>query len=106
MATLFRPQAWSVDLQPVRTEFAARGASWFRFLSGSYRGAKAQLKAVLAIEMPGELTERLALLDGMIAAQDERRRFEALATLGARAFGSVCRLEVAAVCQGDLASDR
>ncbi|GLS19466.1 hypothetical protein GCM10007874_24830 [Labrys miyagiensis] len=87
-ATLFRQQAWSADLQPVRAEFAARGASWFRFLSGSYRSAKTQLKAVLAIEMPGELTERLALLDGMVAAQDERRRFEALAPLGARAFGS------------------
>ncbi|CAM5764511.1 hypothetical protein LMIY3S_01172 [Labrys miyagiensis] len=87
-ASLFRSQAWNVDLQPVRAEFAAHGASWFRVFSGRYRSAKAQLKAVLAIEMPSELSERLALIDGMIAAQDERRRFEALAPLGARAFGS------------------
>jgi very-short-patch-repair endonuclease len=87
-SSLFRPEAWSVDLRSVRAEIAVRGASLFRIFSSAYRSAMAQLKAVLAIEMPPELSERLALLDGMIAAQEERRRFDAQAPLGSRAFGS------------------
>jgi very-short-patch-repair endonuclease len=88
VAELFQPAAWSIDLRPVRAEFAARGASLFRFFSSAYRSARAQFKAVLAIDMPRDLAECFSLLDGMIKAQDQRRLFEAQSRLGAQAFGS------------------
>lgn len=88
MASVYRAEAWTADLRPVREAFA-HGASFLRFFSGRYRSAKAQFKALLAIDMPGDLARRLQLLDGMIAAQDLRRRFEGQSRLGAQAFGAL-----------------
>ncbi|WP_245197247.1 DUF3320 domain-containing protein [Labrys sp. LIt4] len=89
MAQVYRAEAWMADLRPVREAFAAHGASFLRFFSGRYRSAKAQFKALLATEMPGDLVKRLQLLDGMISAQEIRRRFESQKDLGARAFGAL-----------------
>ena len=89
MARVYRAEAWTADLRPIREEFATRGASFLRLFSGRYRSAKAQFRALLAIEMPGDLAKRLQLLDGMISAQDIRRRFESQSGLGSRAFGAL-----------------
>lgn len=88
-APIWRAEAWTAELRPIREEFARSGASFLRFLSGRYRGAKAQFKALLAIEMPRDLVKRLQLLDGMIAAQEMRRRFEGQSAIGAQAFGAL-----------------
>lgn len=89
MAQLYRAEAWTADLRPVRQAFAVHGASFLRFFSGRYRGAKAEFKALLATEMPGDLVKRLQLLDDMISAQELRRHFEGQKDMGARAFGTL-----------------
>ncbi|MDQ0392207.1 hypothetical protein J3R73_001999 [Labrys monachus] len=93
MALVYRPQAWRFNMRMLRNEIAAHNASWTRFLKGPYREAMEQFRSLLAIDMPADRAKQISLLDGMISAQEARRRFEAQRHLGAEAFGTLWQEE-------------
>ena len=79
--------AWSVDVAQARLDLAAHGRSWFRWLSGAYRRAKATLRGLCVGSPPGPLDERLALLDRLIEGQKAVKTIERDDALGRYAFG-------------------
>ena len=81
------PGALDMDWQQVRLEVGARGKSLFRFLSGRYRSALAQLRAVIRLELPKGYDARLSLLDRMLALKAEKEAVRRRSPLGAQAFG-------------------
>lgn len=77
----------------VRLEIAARGRSWLRWLSGSYRNAVAQLRSVQRSELPKGLDDQLAILDGLLRHQRLKRAVGKAGFLGRDAFGYAWRNE-------------
>ena len=82
------PGAWDTDLSVHRPALAAWGGSWFGWLFGSYRAAKAALAGVSKGELPQSLADRLALVDDLTLHQQARARVERQDDLGRAAFGT------------------
>lgn len=82
--------AWSTDVAPARVALAAHGRSWLRWLQGDYRRAQALLRGILKGPPPKALDERIALLDALLAARQNREHVESThaAELGAAVFGT------------------
>lgn len=83
--------AWDTELAATRRNLAAHGRSWVRILNRGYREAQATLRGILVDQPPKPLNDRLALVDGMIAAQKARREInsDGSRTLGRKAFGAL-----------------
>jgi very-short-patch-repair endonuclease len=84
----FTPAAWTLNMAAVRHVIATKGDGLFRHFSTVWRRAQAQLKGALIVPLPRDSKRRLSLLDGLIAAQDAWRRFEAARPIGQQAFGA------------------
>lgn len=81
--------AWMSDWLPQRLVVAAHGERLLRFLHGPYRQAISQLRSVLRGPLPKPHTERLALLDDLIAARKARQVLESIEATARAAFGAV-----------------
>ena len=79
--------ALKLQWEQVRLDIAARGRSWFRWLSGRYRNAVATLRSVQRVELPKGLADRLRTLDGLIEYQGLDRSVSKRAHLGREVFG-------------------
>jgi very-short-patch-repair endonuclease len=81
--------AWDTDVVAARRALAAHGRSWFRLCYKTYRQAQATLTSIVAVQAPGSLRERLALLDCLILGQQSREYLESTSAgdLGRDAFG-------------------
>jgi very-short-patch-repair endonuclease len=80
-------------VQAARLHIKQFGGSIFRLLSSLYRQAMRTLRSVLKAEPPKALTDRLAILDALIAAQNAWRTIQNMSDLGRRAFGTLWRGE-------------
>ena len=69
------PEAWDEDVLEIRQALASRGEKWWRFLSGTWRGAKAKLAGLCRTDLPKGPLDRLRLVDGIMEAQRLRQRF-------------------------------
>ncbi len=79
--------AWSFEAAEARRDLAAYGRSWFRFLNGRYRRAKASLCGLLQGSLPKSLVERLGILDALIEARSAWAVLVSRDELGRQAFG-------------------
>ena len=71
--SLLIPEAWEADVLDIRQALAAYGGKWWRFLSGSWRGAKARLRGLCQTDPPKGAADSLKLVDGMLEARRLRR---------------------------------
>ena len=85
--------AWSANVAETRRDLAAYGGSFFSFLNGKFRRAKAEFKGLLAGAGPKKHEEQLEVLDTLIKAKKHIEEIRATDTLGANAFGSYWRGE-------------
>ena len=72
-ASLLIPEAWDADVLDIRQALAAYGGKWWRFLSGSWRGAKARLRGLCRTDPPKGAADTLKLVDGILEARRLRR---------------------------------
>lgn len=88
--------ALDMDLSDARQILAAQGSSIFRFLSGDWRKARAQVKSILKIpETP--LARQLTLLDALAKGQKARTFIKNNEDIGRAAFGVDWRGERSAI---------
>lgn len=83
---------WQTDVAETRKTLGAYGRSWWRFMNGRCRRAKATLRGILRSAPPAGLDDQLLLLDRLSAAQEARRQITSASApggLGAQAFGSL-----------------
>ena len=92
--------AWGIDWTPQRMRIASKGRSLFRWLSGGYREAVAQLRSVVPV-LPRDYAARIALLDDLIAGHRAQAALRDASVAAASAFGKVWR---GADTQWDLAA--
>lgn len=90
---LISDAAWDTDVANTRRDLAAHGRSFFRYLNGAYRRAKAEFRGLLKQQPPSTLDEWLNVLDLLIKAQKARKELERLSETGTAAFGSAWRGE-------------
>lgn len=69
------PEAWDADVLATRQALAAYGEKWWRFASGAWRKATADLRGLCRSEPPRAAEGRLALVDGILESQRLRRGF-------------------------------
>ena len=69
------PEAWDSDVLEIRQALAAYGGKWWRFLSGTWRGAKASLGGLCRTDPPKGALDTLRLVDGIMEAQRLRQSF-------------------------------
>lgn len=81
------PEAWSQDILDIRKNLIAYGGKWYKFLIGGYRSANQQLASFLKIGLPGELSERLKIVDSISESRRIENELAAMETLGASLFG-------------------
>ena len=81
------PSALTMDWQEARLAIGAKGRSFFRFMSGRYRNAMANLKGVARDNVPRTYKERLALLDRLIHYHTELDAIVRRRDLGQQALG-------------------
>lgn len=86
-ASVFRPSAWSKDLEDARGELASRSGSWLRFLSGAWRAANRAVRSQLTNpKLPAD--QMLASLDQLLDGQAALQRVQESDVQGQEAFGS------------------
>ncbi len=81
--------AWDANWQAARLAVAAHGDNWLRWLNKDHRAAVAQLKGVAKGPLVKTKTQRLAILDDLIAAQKCASRLEEVEPQAKTAFGNV-----------------
>ncbi|MGA1235726.1 MAG: DUF3320 domain-containing protein [Limisphaerales bacterium] len=86
-------QTWEQDFSEVRSHIAAHGQSLFRFFNGKYRNALAQLRGCLKQELPASHTDRVALVDKIVAGQRTLKSLRSRRELGQSAWGTAWRDE-------------
>lgn len=79
--------AWDTDLTECRQQLAMHGKSILRFLKPSYRQSVALLKSFLTVPLPKAHSERLELIDSLIATQKLEKFLEEQYEIGANTFG-------------------
>ena len=85
--------AFTLEWAAVRMALVAKGTSWFRWLSGSYRRAAAQLKSVLGESPPASARDRLQLVDRLMEYRAYCRDIAARRELGRMVFGTAWQEE-------------
>lgn len=78
--------AWTLDLDQARSVLAARGGSFFRFLSKEWRAAN-RLVGSVSTAPSQPLPVVLGLLDTLARGQEAKRQIETEDALGRSAFG-------------------
>ncbi|ARA93107.1 hypothetical protein AWN76_007990 [Rhodothermaceae bacterium RA] len=81
------PDAWTQEVLPIRTQLAAHGQKWWRFLIGEYRRARNQLAGLCRTKLPDGHEERLALVDAIMEVQRLRKQLEEAESTGTVLFG-------------------
>lgn len=81
-------QGWQADLLTARQAYVTKGDKWWRFASGDYRRAKAQLQGLMKAELPETPVDCLALIDDILQVQTQTQTFQQHAALGERLFGA------------------
>ncbi len=81
------PQAWTVELMPIRAAYEASAGSWLRFLSGDYRRASKTLRAYLAPASPSDPIGQRDLVRDLVEAQGLRAKVDAEAAMAEALFG-------------------
>ena len=85
--------ALELQWDQVRLEIAARGNSWLRWLSGSYRNAVNYLRSVQRSQLPTGIDDRLAILDGLLEFQRLKRTVRTSRFQGREFYGRAWRDE-------------
>ena len=80
--------AWTQDLLPVRQVLLSHGSKWWRFISGTYKQAKARLQALARQALPSLVSEMLAMVDAVLAYQQHDKVYAQHETLGQALFGA------------------
>jgi very-short-patch-repair endonuclease/DNA polymerase III delta prime subunit len=81
-------QAWEKDLLSVRQALLNHGSKWWRFLSSEFRAAKGQLQALAKTELPKAVPEMLAMVDAVLAYQQQQKVFDQHQSLGQALLGA------------------
>jgi len=87
-SSVFIDAAWKTDLLKVRQAFITVGGKWWRFLSGVYRKAKAELLGLCRSELPGDNTACLKAIDSVLEVQSNLELFETHQGMGKSLFGN------------------
>ena len=69
------PEAWEADVLGIRQALAAYGGKWWRFASGSWRGAMVSLRGLCQSDPPKGSADCLSLVDGVLEAGRLQRSF-------------------------------
>lgn len=83
----FLSDAWQRDLLGIRRSYVNFGAKWWRFLSGEFRRAKAELQGLCRQRLPKDFGSIMEMLDSVIESQKQREQFDRLSGLGKSLFG-------------------
>ncbi|MDR7100636.1 very-short-patch-repair endonuclease [Lysobacter niabensis] len=83
--------AWDSDWLPQRQTIAAHGRGWLRWLNGPYRQALGQLRGIAKGDIPKAYSDRLGLLDDLIAGHKAQQVLATASPTARAAFGSVWR---------------
>jgi hypothetical protein len=86
---LFHPVAIRADVRALRTKLAKGLTSWFARLGGDYRAASAELATYVTASLPKLAAERIALVDRLIALQEQRRSFSERGVAAAPMLGKL-----------------
>ena len=81
------PHAWGYEARMLRGPIAAYGGRWWRFLSGSYRGARRELAGLVSGEVPKAGADQLEAVDAILLVQRLDADLSQLRGLLARLFG-------------------
>jgi hypothetical protein len=90
---IFHPAAWKAPAAGLRSPLAKGAAFWPARFGKSYREAGRALASLLSETLPKGPTERLALLDALLAGQSLRSKFAAEANFLANILGDAWRGE-------------
>ncbi|HYI14606.1 MAG TPA: DUF3320 domain-containing protein, partial [Thermomicrobiales bacterium] len=82
------PEGWDADLLPVRQDLAANRDKWWRFLSGSYRGAKSTLAGYCSAGLPDGIDAQIGLIDDVLEARRQSEIVRQHEQLGRTLFGA------------------
>lgn len=82
------PDAWDADLLPVRQDLAAYRDKWWRFFSGTYRGAKSTLAGYCTSGLPDGADAQIALIDDVLEARRQAEIVAQHSQLGQTLFGA------------------
>jgi very-short-patch-repair endonuclease len=85
----FNQSAWTSDADRLLLVLRTDGASFLRRFGRRYRDAIAELRAISRSKPPKSLNDRIAFLQSLKKAQDDRREFNARAPLLSSALGSI-----------------
>jgi hypothetical protein len=85
---LLLPEAWELDILPVRQQLLAYGNKWYRFFIGSYRLANRTLAAVCKTGLPAGTTERLQYADAILEVKRWRALLQTHTTVAAAIWGN------------------
>ena len=78
---------WERDLAGERACIAHLGPLWWRWFAKEYRAALKSVRAGLRVDLPERCEDRVALLDRLIQAREQRTALRAQAPLGTSAMG-------------------
>jgi hypothetical protein len=84
----FRNEAWTYDTAKMALALRADGASFFRRFSRRYRRANADLSAICRDRLPKNLEDRIAFVEMLARAQEDRREFANKMPLLSSALGA------------------
>ncbi|MGZ0169385.1 MAG: DUF3320 domain-containing protein [Planctomycetales bacterium] len=94
LESVLAPTAWQIDVVQTRTDLAATGDSFFRWLSGRWREASRNLKGLLLNPPPKLLQDQLRILDSLFRWQQLEQQFGSDGDFGGvarEAFGELWR---------------
>ncbi|EJL37362.1 Protein of unknown function (DUF3320) [Caulobacter sp. AP07] len=91
-AAEFNDAGQAAQLDTARVAVVTKGSSFLRFLDGNYRAQIALLRSYLKVPLPKTQSDRIGLIDKMLAAQAAKTKFEQAAPAG-RAFGATWKAE-------------
>ena len=63
------PEAWETDVLKHRQTVRVWGGRWWRFLSGAYRAARAELSGLCRSDLPDDGASQVALIDAILQVQ-------------------------------------
>ncbi len=89
IAPKIAPSGWETDPAPIRRVVAGCGRSWLRWFNSEYRKALADLRGLLAGQLPKTYDERVELLDDLCGIRAHQEFFASSGdSQGRTAFGS------------------
>jgi len=83
-----RPEAWSVDVGSLVVTYREWGPRWYRFLSGAFRSARQQARALLTDTAPDSVDSQLAALEDIRGSRASEAVINEADGLMQRLFGA------------------